>query len=524
MVERHSETLPHEAQSNGQQNGTSRIQSINPATGALLGEVSATQSSEAEAIIARARSAQRGWAARSLKERLMVMRRLRSSLYHHYDELVDLMVKEQGKTTQDAMAELLPTLELVNFYLRNSQEILAPERVFALLVPHRRHVIERRPYGVVLVISPWNFPVLLPLTPVIAALVAGNTVVLKPSEYTVLTSGLIDKIIKEAGVPDDVFQLVYGYGDVGAALLDARPDKLCFTGSERVGRKVAARAGELLIPVTLELGGKDAAIVLEDANIKRAARGIVWGGTLNAGQACISIERVYVVRSVADDLLAEMKRVLDNQVRVGPGTDSRSTYGAITNHTQMNVIQSQLENAAAHGAQLITGKPAPEGLFCTPTVVTGIDEQVTVASEETFGPVITVMSVENEQEAIERTNNSRYGLTTSIWTENRERGRRLARQVQSGVSGLNEHIWSQSTPEMPWGGVKASGYGRTRGREGLLDMTYAHATSYERFRLPFEPFWVPYLSYKRSLLKRFIHLWYGPTLRDKLKALKWRVE
>ncbi len=499
-----------------------KIVSTNRFSDELLGEVVCVSVDEVPAIMQRARQAQPGWAARPLKERLYFVRQLQRAVYRHYDELVEIMVAEQGKSVQDATAELLPTLEMFSFYHRNARHILKPRHVFVFLAGHRRHRVVRRPHGVVLVISPWNFPVLLPMTSVVAGLVAGNAVILKPSEYSTQVSELLGQAIRESGIPPGVFQMVQGYGDVGAALIEAGPNKICFTGGESTGRIIGTEGGRRLIPTTLELGGKDAAIVLEDANIPRTARGIVWAGTLNAGQACVSIERVYVLRPVADQLVAEIEQVIDRYVQPGPGHDPRSTYGSISTDAQLQVIERQIEEAKRSTPQIIIGKKAPlQPRFVRPTVLVDVPEDLTVIQEETFGPVLTVTVVDSEEEAIERANASRYGLSASIWTENNQRALRLADQLEVGVVSINDHIWSSSAPHMPWGGVKASGYGRTRGIEGLLDMTVAQAISYERFRLPIEPFWLPYTRFKRELLRRFVDLWYGPTWRDKLRAFSF---
>jgi acyl-CoA reductase-like NAD-dependent aldehyde dehydrogenase len=215
-----------------------------------------------------------------------------------------------------------------------------------------------------------------------------------------------------------------------------------------------------------------------------------------------------------------MKDVMDRYVYPGPGDQPRSTYGAITTDNQMKVIQDQIADAKEHKAGIITGdnQPSQDGRFYLPTLVTNLPDDAAMNNEETFGPIISIIAVDDEEEAIERANNTRFGLTASVWTENKIRGMRIARQMQTGVVSVNEHIISASTPEMPWGGVKASGYGRTRSIEGLLSMTVTQSLSYERFRLPFEPFWIPYTRLKRTFLRRFIHFWYGPTWRDKLKA------
>lgn len=499
-----------------------KIISRSPITDEFIGEVVCTPIEDAPAAVNKARQAQPGWAARPISERLYLVRQLQRALYRHYDEVIDAMIAEQGKSVQDAMFEMVPTMEMISYYLRNATKILEPERVFIFLAAHRHHRIVRRPHGVVLVISPWNFPALLPLTPVVAALIAGNTVILKPSEYATQVSTVLEKVIYEAGVPLDVFQMIYGYGDIGAALIEAGPDKICFTGGEKTGRIIGAEAGKRLIPVTLELGGKDAAIVLEDANVERTARGIIWAGTLNAGQACVSIERVYVMQPIADQLIDAMERIVERHVQPGEGYDPKATYGSIVTEAQKQLIDQQIEEAKRSTSQLIVGKSTTQrGRFVMPTILVDVPEDLSIVQEETFGPVMTVTVVDSEEEAIKLTNASRYGLTASIWTENNQRALRLADQLHVGVISINDHLWSSSTPHMPWGGVKASGYGRTRSREGLLDMTVSQAISHERVRLPFEPFWLPYNRLKRELLRRFVDLWYGPTWRDKLRAFSF---
>lgn len=503
-----------------------KIISYNPATGQANGEVIAAATADVASIMERARKAQTLWAARPLDERVEILKQVKRAFYNHHEDILAVMVNEQGRTTHEAdVAEYLPTLAMLDYYIRRAPKILKSRKVFVWPLAYRRHLITRKPHGTVLVIAPWNFPIYLSMAPIATALVAGNAVIFKPSEFATQSGELIKRILYEGQVPEDVFQVVHGYGDVGAALIDAHPDKICFTGSEATGRKIAAKAGQMLIPVTLELGGKDAALVMEDANLKRTAQGLVWGGTLIAGQACVSVERVYVVQSVAEKLIQEMKAVIEKHVHPGPGNQTASTYGAITTEAQLKIIEAQVEEAKQQGARIVTGGKRMDlaGRFYAPTVITDVRDDMAVVKDETFGPVIVVVSVEDEAEAIRRSNESIYGLTASVWTEDRQRGKRIAAKLQVGVTSVNDHITSMNAPHMPWGGVKATGYGRTRSHEGLLEMTTAHGFSTERIRLPFEPFWLPYTAWKRSLIRRFTHLWYGPTWQDKLKAFRLRV-
>ncbi len=499
------------------------IISTNPATGQKLGEVQVATPAEITAIMERARLAQGPWEQLGLKRRLALMRNLKNALYRNMDLVLNTIVAEQGRPSFEALIEFWPTIEQISHYLRTAQRTLAPRRVPVKLVPHRIHWIERHPYGVVLVISPWNFPLLLSATPIISALITGNTVVFKPSEFATQSGEVLAQVIAEAGIPRDVFQIVHGLGDVGAALIRERPNKICFTGSAATGRKVAAAAGEMLIPVTLELGGKDAAIVLEDADVDRAAAGITWAGVVNAGQACLAIKRVYVMRPVAEQLVEKMTKVIDEHIRLGPGQAPDTTLGPITTEAQIRIISSQVQEAVAQGAKVIVGGRMAEGTagrFYLPTLLTNVTPDMRVVRDETFGPVIVVVPVDSEEEALNLANSSNYGLTGSVWTRNRARGLALARRLQVGHASVNDHVVSASVPEVPWGGVKDTGNGRTRGREGLLEMTTPHVVSIERFKpLPREFFWYPYMPLKNKLLRRALHLLYAPTWRERLRAL-----
>lgn len=493
-----------------------------PVTGRELGRVQITSPDEVKAVMQRARLARDPWQRLGLRRRLELIRSLRNALYRNMDLIVDTIVAEQGKPAFEVMTEFWPTIELAAYYMRTARRILAPRRVRVALVPHRRHWVERQPYGVVLVITPWNFPLILSMTPIISALLAGNTVVYKPSEYATQVGEVMTRIIHEAGIPPEVFQIVHGRGDVGAALIREVPDKICFTGSVAAGRKVAAMAGELLIPLVLELGGKDAAIVLEDADLDRTAAGITWAGMVNAGQACLSVERVYVRRAVADQLVEKIVSVINEHIRLGPGADSRTTMGAITTEAQIKIIDGQVKEAVAQGARVLVGGRVAEdqiGRFYLPTLITDVTPDMRVVRDETFGPVIAVVPVDSDEEAVKLANDSSFGLTGSVWTRNKQRGIALARQLRVGTASINDHVMSASVPDMPWGGRGDSGYGRTRGQEGLLDMTVPQSHSIERaITLPREFFWYPYTPTKYTLLRRAMSLLYGPTWRDRLRA------
>jgi len=502
------------------------IVSTSPATGRKLGEVPVTTPQEITAMMARARAAQPRWFRSGLGHRMNILRDMRTALVNNLDRIIASLVAEQGKVPFEALCEYWPAVELGAVYLRNAANALKPKNIFIGLSPHQMHWVERRPFGVVLIIAPWNFPVLLSFAPIMSALITGNTVIYKPSEYATQTGLEIARVVKEAGVPDDVFQIAQGAGDVGAALVQAKPDKISFTGSVATGRKIAAAAGQLLIPCTLELGAKDAAIVLEDADLDRAAVGIVWGALHNAGQACLSIEQVYAARSVVEPLTAKMKAAIDKYIKVGPGEAVGTTMGALITPAQLKIVESQVNDAIDKGAQVVTGgQPLSEGngQFYPPTILTNITPEMRLMKDETFGPIIPVLPFDDVSEVIERVNQSVYGLTGSVWTRNRRRGMEIMSQLEVGHASVNEHIVSASLPNLPWGGVKDSGYGSTRGIEGLLEMTRPQSFSVERlFLLPIEYFWYPYTPFKYNFLRRFIKFLYAPTLLEKIRILLGR--
>lgn len=498
------------------------IVSTSPATRRRVGEVPITPLGDVERIMANARRAQPAWFRAGLHHRLEMIRRFKESLRRGLDTLVSTVVAEQGRPPFEVLSEYFPSIELLAHYERAAPRALAPRRLFISLAPHRIHWIERRPFGVVLVIAPWNFPLVQSIPPIVAALLTGNTVVYKPSEYAAQAGEAMARMIHEAGIPPDVFQIVHGLGDLGAALVNARPDKIAFTGSVSTGRKIGKAAGELLIPATLELGAKDAAIVLADADLDRTARGLVWGGMLNAGQACLSVERVYVHRSVHDALVQRMARVIEQHIRVGPGEGLDTTMGAITTEMQAQIIDSQVREAVAQGAKVITGGRLDDAnpRCYLPTIVTDVTPDMRLMQDETFGPVIAVVAFDDEEEALRAVNNSPYGLTASVWTRNRGRGLALAARLEVGHASVNDHVMSATLPQLPWGGTKDTGYGTMRGVEGLLEMTRPQSFSIERFKpLPSEYFWYPYTSFKYNLLRRAIRALYAPSWRERFHAL-----
>ena len=498
--------------------------SRNPATGATNGTVPLTLPESAPMIVTNARNAQAEWASLPLETRLKTIKRLYHCLYERHTELVHLLGVELGKIEHEAYFEILQPLVNIKYMLGKAPRVLKPRRVWVWQLPHRMHTILQQPHGVVLVISPWNFPVVLAFDAIIPALLAGNSVIFKPSEYAPLVGQFMADLLHEAGVPHDVFQIVQGDGALGAALIEAKPDKISFTGSVAVGRKIAQKAGDLLIPTTLELGGKDAALVLEDANLKRTARGILWGSMVNTGQMCLGVERVYVLESIVDEFTQELRQAVRNYLQAGTYDDSRATLGMLTLPQQKQLVADQVAQAEDFGATVYREQPLPEklqaiGNFIEPLILTDVPAEADIMRHETFGPVMVVIPVADEQSAIQQINASDFGLTASIWTNDKQRVRPIAEQLQVGLVHMNEHILSSAAPQIPWGGRKQSGYGRNRGADGFLAMTITQSISVEWLQIPINPFGYPYNRFKRALVRRLVHLWMGPTLKDKLKGL-----
>jgi acyl-CoA reductase-like NAD-dependent aldehyde dehydrogenase len=362
-----------------------------------------------------------------------------------------------------------------------------------------------KPLGVVGIISPWNFPWATPLDEVVMALLAGNAVVLKPSELTPLCALKIGEIFKQARFPEGLVGIVTGDGSTGAALVEAGVDKVMFTGSVATGKKVAEAAAKHLIPVVLELGGKDPMLVLDDANLENAARAAVWGGFCNAGQACASIERCYVHESIASEFT---RRVVDEtrKLKLGPPDGDAVDVGSMTNERQLRIVEDHIQDAVEQGARVETGGRRVdylEGWFHEPTVVTKVDHTMDLMRDETFGPVLPIMTFKTDDEAVRLANDSIYGLTASVFTSDISRGRRLAERIDAGTVMINEVVYTHAIAQTPWGGVKQSGYGRTHGKLGLLELVSAQHIHVNRVPWLPDVWWFRYTTEAANLFRGF---------------------
>ena len=484
------------------------IVSVNPATREELGRVPLMSASEVSAAVSRARKAQHAWSRLSYRARAEYVLRAREIVLAQVDEIAALISRETGKPPAEATSmEVVPTLELMYYFARNTERLLNRQKIdigqYELM--GRSSYIVYKPLGVVGIISPWNFPWATPLDEVVMALMAGNAVVLKPSELTPLTALKIGDVLRAARFPEGLVQIVTGDGSTGAALVEAGVDKIMFTGSVATGKRVAEAAARHLIPVVLELGGKDPMVVLEDANLANAARAAVWGGFANAGQACASIERCYVHESVAQEFT---KLVIDEtrKLRVGLPATGEIDVGSMTNERQLRIVEDHIQDAIDQGARVETGGHRVAdagGWFHEPTVVTNVDHSMKLMSDETFGPVLPIMTFKSDDEALRLANDSIYGLTASVFTSDIARGRRLAEHIDAGTVMINEVVYTHAIAQTPWGGVKQSGYGRTHGRLGLLELVtpqHIHVN-----RVPWMPdvWWFRYTNDAANLFRGF---------------------
>ncbi|MCC6191467.1 MAG: aldehyde dehydrogenase family protein, partial [Anaerolineales bacterium] len=405
---------------------------VNPATGEHFGRLEATTLAEAEAVVREMHAAFPAWSRKPIAERVAILREFQRALIDARDEISAVITQDTGKPRQDALIEVFVTVDMLNDTCRHAAAWLGRERVSQGLYLFKRCYVERRPYGVVAVITPWNYPLAMCVPPMIAALLAGNTVVLKPSEVTAATGALVERLFKRVPALAPYVRVVHGDGSVGAAVVNAPPDYIFLTGATSTGRKIMRAAAEHVTPITCELGGKDAMIVLADADVTAAAEWGVWGAFFNAGQTCMSVERVYVATSVYDDFVAGAVAAAE-RLQVGHDLSTEAPYqvGPLTSPAQLEVVERHVADAVARGARVVAGGRRT-GMFYAPTVLVDVTHEMLVMREETFGPVMPVMRVASEAEAIRLANDSPYGLSASVWSRDVAHAEAVARQLHTG--------------------------------------------------------------------------------------------
>ncbi len=502
---------------------TRPVESRDPATGAVWQSFPAPSTADIVRAVERARAAQVEWAARSITDRAAVLKRFRAVLFARRHEVASVVSRENGKPVVEAlMAEVFVALEYAQYYAG-----LAPKRLRPHVAPSRtmgtmlkKVTIEYHPHGVVGVIAPWNYPFQLAAGAILPALVAGNAVVLKPSEFTPSSGVLLGELLVESGLPTGVLQVIPGDGSAGAALIQAGVNRVHFTGSVATGRKVAAACGALLVPCGLELGGSDAALVFADADLERAARGLVWGRFSNAGQTCVAPKRIFVEHQAFDAFAAHFAREVQ-ALTVGAATVAGAEVGPLIRPEAVTVLEAQLADAMAGGAKVLARAAAPAGRggFFPPTAVVNVTPDMRVMREETFGPLVPLFPVSSEADAIARANQSDFGLSASVWTGSAERGRRVAAQLHAGTVAVNDAVLVAGMSNVPHGGVKQSGMGRSHGELGLMECVEPRAIITDRIMSPKQPWWYRYGPAYDDMADAFLTAMHAPSWTDRVQVL-----
>jgi acyl-CoA reductase-like NAD-dependent aldehyde dehydrogenase len=507
----------HEADTNGATANTIPVE--NPATGELITTIPVMGPDDLSAMAARAREAQPGWEALGYDGRGRIMRRAQKWMLDNAERVLDSVVAETGKTHEDAqISDFGYTVSALGFWAKEAEKYLADERVPSWNNPvaaGKKLVIRYAPVGVVGVIGPWNYPIANSFGDCIPALMAGNAVILKPSEVTPLSSLLMVDMLRECGLPENVFQVATGDGQTGAALIST-VDCVMFTGSSRTGKAVMKAAADALVPCYLELGGKDPMIVCADANIERAANAAAFYSMNNAGQVCISVERCYVEEPVYDEFVAKVTenvRGLRQGVPTGVGTVD---VGAVIFPPQLDIVEDHVKDAVAKGAKVLTGGHAASGpgRFYEPTVLVDVDHSMKCMTDETFGPTLPIMKIGDVEEGVRLANDSDYGLQASVWTKDVNKGEALARRIQAGVVCVNDAQINYTALNLPMGGWKSSGLGTRHGAAGIRKYTKVQSLLVTKRALKREPFMFPYKARTTRLLGRFYKLMYGRGTRD----------
>jgi len=481
---------------------------FNPATGEDIDSIESTSPDKVNEIIDTASEIAKTYNRSSFFERTKYINCFRKTLVSRMDDFIDIICKETGKKYEEGLTEILTSVEYMKYAVKILPKALKTEKRKTGILFNKRASVYYEPYGVAGIISPWNYPLILTVTPITEAILAGNTVVLKPSEQTPLTVRLLKEIWDKSSQNKNLFQVVYGCGDVGNSIVSSKKtDVICFTGSTQIGQKIAETCASLLKPVILELGGKDPMIVMKDANMNRAADAAIWGGMSNAGQTCTSVEKIYVEDSKKSEFITLLKQRIDN-LKTGPGEDDH--IGAITVENSKNKILGQIEEAKKT-SEVYEGSVEnnDNGWFIPPTLIIDPPKDSMVMKEETFGPVISVQSFQNETDLLNQiSNQNSYGLSASIFTKEKNKARIIAKNISTGAVNVNDVLTHYGVSDLPFGGVGKSGLGRVHGKEGLRSFSKIKSLLENRFSIGSELWWYHKKELYIKLVKKFIKFYY----------------